>query len=168
MSKPAIELASLAGGRNPQVELMLAGYYSGQPGEDAETHNRIEKRLVVLHQQGEKQAAYLLGRLYLEGAQNSGGSHKAENWLKQSTELPEASYLLGRLCTSGMLDGELRVQEGINLLVKAAREGYSKADVAWVDAFLHTPGIKANPVYAWALPPLALEQRSTAAKSGSK
>lgn len=163
MSKPAIELASLTGERNPQVELMLAGLLLGQPGEDAET-SQIEKRLVVLHQQGEKQAAYLLGRLYLEGRRTVADPHKAENWLKQSTELPEASYLLGRLYLSGMLDGELRVQEGINLLVKAAREGYSKADVALADAFLHAPGIKANPVYAWVFASLALEQRPDSSK----
>ncbi len=163
MTKQAIELASLVSKRDLQVELMLADLLLSQPGEEAET-SRIEKRLVLLHQQGEKQAAYLLGRLYLEGRRTVADPHKAENWLKKSTGLPESSYLLGRLYLSGMLDGELRVQEGVNLLVKAARAGYSKADVALADAFLHAPGVKANPVYVWVFSSLVLEQRPDSLK----
>ena len=158
MSQQAIGLASLAGERNPQAELMSAGLLLGQSGEETET-SRIEKRLVVLHQQGEKQAAYLLGRLYLEGRRTIADPHKAESWLKQSTGLPESSYLLGRLYLSGILDGEPRVQEGVDLLVMAAREGYRKADVVLADAFLHAPGIKTNPVYSWVFASLALEQQ---------
>ena len=49
-------------------------------------------------------------------------------------------------------------------MVKAAREGYSKADVTLADTFLHAPGIKANPVYAWVFASLALEQRPDSRK----
>lgn len=157
MPQQAIELGRLANGQEPAIELAMAGLLLEQLSSKTDSI-QLEKRLLQLHQQGEKRAAYLLGRLYIEGRYRVAEPALAEQVLKSATELPEASYLLGRLYLSGLLGGEPNVQAGVDLLVQSARQGYAKADLALAEAFHDTPGVKANPVYAWVFTSLALQQ----------
>ena len=157
MPQQAIELGRLANGQEPAIELAMAGLLLEQLSSKTDSI-QLEKRLLQLHQQGEKRAAYLLGRLYIEGRYRVAEPALAEQVLKDATELPEASYLLGRLYLSGLLGGQPNVQAGVDLLVQSARQGYAKADLALAEAFHDTPGVKANPVYAWVFTSLALQQ----------
>ena len=157
MPQQAIELGHLANGQEPAIELAIAGLLLEQLASEKDSI-QLEKRLLQLHQQGEKRAAYLLGRLYIEGRYRVAEPALAEQVLKDATELPEASYLLGRLYLSGLLGGQPNVQAGVDLLVQSARQGYVKADIALAEAFHDTPGVKANPVYAWVFTSLALQQ----------
>lgn len=157
MPQQAIELGRLADGQEPAIELAMAGLLLEQLASKTDSI-QLEKRLLHLHQQGEKRAAYLLGRLYIEGRYRVAEPALAEQVLKSATDLPEASYLLGRLYLSGLLGGEPNVQAGVDLLVQSARQGYVKADLALAEAFYDTPGVKANPVYAWVFTSLALQQ----------
>ena len=157
MPQQAIELGRLANGQEPAIELAIAGLLLEQLASKTDSI-QLEKRLLQLHQQGEKRAAYLLGRLYIEGRYRVAEPALAEQVLKDATELPEASYLLGRLYLSGLLGGQPNVQAGVDLLVQSARQGYVKADIALAEAFHDTPGVKANSVYAWVFTSLALQQ----------
>ena len=158
MNDQAIALGRLAGEQEPAVELAVISLLLNSAGDQAET-SHLESRLLQLRQQGEKQASFLLGRLYFEGRRKVADPVKAEQVLKTVKELPEASYLLGRLYLSGILGEPSRVQEGVDLLVQAARKGYVKADELLAEAFFDAPGVKANPVYAWVFASLTLQER---------
>ena len=100
----------------------------------------------------------MLGRLYLEGRRKAADPVLAEKMLKAAADLPEANYLLGRLYLSGQLTGTPQIQQGVDLLVQAARQGHARADEALANAFHNAPGVKANPVYAWVFSSLAQQK----------
>lgn len=157
MSEQAIALGRLADPADHAITLTIAALLLNQSGSDEET-TQLEQQLLQFCQQGEKQASYLLARLYLEGRRKVADPAMAEKMLQTVTDLPEASYLLGRLYLSGMLGEPSRVQQGVNLLLQSARQGYTRADMALAEAFHHAPGVKANPVYAWVFASLVLRQ----------
>lgn len=82
----------------------------------------------------------------------------AEKYLIAVSESPDASYLLGKLYLSGMLEGTNKTQDGINLLVDSARKGMSKADIMLAEAFYNGVGFKSNKIYSWVFSSLALKQ----------
>jgi hypothetical protein len=123
MNEQALALGRLAQPQNHDVALAVIAILLSQPGDETET-KRLEQQLLQLQQQGDPQAAYLLGQLYL----------------------------------SGLLTGTPQIQQGVNLLVQAARQGYARADEALAIAFHNAPGVKANPVYAWVFTSLAQQK----------
>lgn len=163
MNEQTIALGRLGEGKDPAVELAVIGLLLSQAGNEAETV-QLEQRLLELHQRGEQQASFLLGRLYLEGQRKIADPALAEKMLLTAKDLPEASYLLGRLYMSGMLGEPSRVQAGVDLLVQSARKGYVKADGMLADSFHDGPGVKGNPVYAWVFATLVLQQQPTNAR----
>ena len=163
MNEQTIALGRLGEGKNPEVELAVIGLLLSQAGDEAETV-QLEQKLLQLRQQGEQQASFLLGRLYLEGQRKIADPALAEKMLLTAKELPEAGYLLGRLYMSGMLGEPSRVQAGVDLLVQSARKGYVKSDAMLADSFHDGPGVKGNPVYAWVFATLVLQQQPTNAR----
>jgi TPR repeat protein len=163
MNEQTIALGRLGEGKNTGVELAVIGLLLSQAGDEAETV-QLEQKLLQLRQQGEQQASFLLGRLYLEGQRKIADPAFAEKILLTAKELPEADYLLGRLYMSGMLGEPSRVQAGVDLLVQSARKGYVKSDAMLADSFHDGPGVKSNPVYAWVFVTLVLQQQPTNAR----
>ncbi|WP_320152091.1 hypothetical protein [uncultured Tolumonas sp.] len=157
MNEQALALGRLAQPQNHDVALAVIALLLSQPGDETETKH-LEQQLLQLQQQGDPQASYLLGRLYLEGRRKAADPVLAEKMLKAAADLPEANYLLGRLYLSGLLTGTPQIQQGVDLLVQAARQGYVRADEALAIAFHNTPGVKANPVYAWVFTSLAQQK----------
>ncbi|WP_316677891.1 hypothetical protein [uncultured Tolumonas sp.] len=157
MNEQALALGRLAQPQNHDVALAVISILLSQPGDEVET-KRLEQQLRQLQQQGDPQASYLLGRLYLEGRRKATDPVLAEKMLKAAADLPEANYLLGRLYLSGLLTGTPQIQQGVDLLVQAARQGHARADEALAIAFHNAPGVKANPVYAWVFSSLAQQK----------
>nr|WP_321271585.1 hypothetical protein [uncultured Tolumonas sp.] len=157
MNEQALALGRLAQPQNHDVALAVISILLSQPGDETETKH-LEQQLLQLQQQGDPQASYLLGRLYLEGRRKEADPVVAEKMLKAAADLPEANYLLGRLYLSGLLTGTPQIQQGVDLLVQAARQGHARADEALAIAFHNTPGVKANPVYAWVFTSLAQQK----------
>jgi TPR repeat protein len=163
MDEQTIALGRLGEGKDPAVALAVIALLLNQTGDEAETV-QLEQELMQLRQQGELQASYLLGRLYLEGQRKVADPVIAEKMLLTAKELPEAGYLLGRLYISGLLGEPSRVQLGVDALVQSARKGYVKSDAMLADSFHDGPGVKGNFVYAWVFATLVLQQQPTNAR----
>ena len=153
----AIRLGLLGENADPRVELAVINLKLNKSTTDIESAT-IDKRLLKLWSQGEQQAAFLLGRLNIEVRSKVADPLAAEKYLIAVSESPDASYLLGKLYLSGMLEGTNKTQDGINLLVDSARKGMSKADIMLAEAFYNGVGFKSNKIYSWVFSSLALKQ----------
>lgn len=101
-----------------------------------------------LEQQGDGEATRILGRMYAEGLRVVDDPIKGEYYLLKLTDDPKASLYLGRLYLSGKL-GVKKLQEGVDHLLLAARNGQYPAYYNLSEAFNGWPGIKRNPTYSW-------------------
>lgn len=117
-----------------------------------------EELLSLLHrraQAGEKEAHYLLGRLYFKGEWVAQNPQLAEFHLKlASEENVGAGLMLGVIYKEGWL-GEPDFDLALEYLLAAARNGSASADRELAEMFWFARGVKQNAVYAYVFARLA-------------
>ncbi|MCM2681226.1 tetratricopeptide repeat protein [Echinimonas agarilytica] len=97
---------------------------------------------------GNVTAGILLGRIYSEGYRVIDDPVKAEYYLERAAAVPEGEFYLGRLYLSGKLGPE-KLQQGVDHLLQAARDGEPRSYAELARAFNGTPGIMLNPTYVY-------------------
>ncbi len=109
-----------------------------------------------LEKQGNKEAIRILGRMYARGWRVIDDPAKAVYYLNNLTDDPKAMLYLGRLFLSGKLGAE-KLQDGVDKLLFAARNGEYRAYYELSEAFYSWPGIKRNSTYSWVFANMAKE-----------
>lgn len=146
-SKPklAVNIVNKLESLPPKIHLLLTNYELKQKlyYDNAE----LIAILTKLHDQGSKDAALSLGKLYSYGKRLPLDPWIAEKYFLAANGLPEADYRLGELYLSGKL-GEPQLQRGIEHLIKSARAQYLPAYQTLMAAFSRYPGIQPNNFYA--------------------
>lgn len=141
----AYRLAKQAIEENDEVFLRYLEYELDE--EVALASSDMISRLNELSNRGVKQADLLLGQLFADGRRVAMQPKLALRHLNQSQSLVESKYHLGQLLLSGKL-GYVKLQEGIDLLVEAGREGHYSAYRQLFLSFSEGEGIVKNPIYA--------------------
>lgn len=141
-----LKLASIGYGASPR--LFLLGAEHEYRHKILMTDEILLAGLQNLEPQGDSEATRILGRMYAEGLRVVDDPVKGESYLLKLADDPKASLYLGRLYLSGKL-GTKKLQDGVDHLLFAARNGQYQAYYNLSEAFNGLPGIKRNPTYSW-------------------
>ncbi|WP_100643162.1 sel1 repeat family protein [Alteromonas facilis] len=140
----AYQAAQNAIEQSPSVFLAYAEYEMS--GQVVFTTDQLVQGLTSVAEK-QPEANVLLGRLFMEGRRSVEYPEKALSYLEKALPTADASFHLGRLLISGKL-GYAVLQEGINKLLLAARNGEYRAYRELFQLFVNGEGIKPNPLYA--------------------
>lgn len=100
------------------------------------------------YEQGSFEAAMLLGRRYLKPTNPNADPIRAQALLSEAADhVPAAHYFLGRFYERGY-EGTVEATRALEHYLQAARQGYSRADLALSKMYSNNRGIKLDPVNA--------------------
>lgn len=132
-----------------RARLIMDNTYLAEP-------DKVIRMLRDARASGDLKASLSLARAYERGRIVPMNPHKAIKYANEAVaEYPSAEYLLGRIYKRGYL-GEPDPEKALQHLLKAAREGYPKADYLLAELFWEGKGVAVNRRYAWSFATLAL------------
>ncbi len=111
-------------------------------------NNILLSGLQKLANENNPDATLILGRMFAEGYRVVDDPLKGEYLLRKLIDNPRAELYLGRLYLSGKLGVE-KLQDGVDTLLSAGRNGSHKAYYHLAKAFNGYPGIKRNSTFSW-------------------
>lgn len=111
---------------------------------------KADSLLRIALQAGELEAALVLGRRHLDADYADADPDAAEALLRRAAQsIPAAHYYLGRLYERGY-SGRPDPAQALAHYLQAARQGYTRADLALARMFWRDRGILVDPVNAYA------------------
>lgn len=115
----------------------------------------LNQLLETQQQSGDWRSNEMLGEMYFTGKQRPLDPHKVYELLQPIQDKSvNANYYLGLLARDGLL-GQSDAESALGHLLKAARFGHEKADVALAEMFWQARGLARNPVYAYSFARIA-------------
>lgn len=132
-----------------RARLIMDNTYLAEP-------DKVIKMLQDARASGDLKASLSLARVYERGRIVPQDPAKAIQYANEAlAQYASADYLLGRIYKRGYL-GEPEPEKALQHLLKAAREGYPKADYLLAELFWEGKGVAVNRRYAWSFSTLAL------------
>lgn len=115
----------------------------------------MDQLLETQQQAGDWRSSELLGEMYFMGKQRPLDPTRVYSLLQPIEDRSvSANYYLGLLARDGLL-GQVDSENALQYLLKAARFGHEKADVALAEMFWQARGLAKNPVYAYSFARIA-------------
>ena len=152
--KSALELLGKIIPASADVQVQIAKIEL-QSNTGNKTLDDVVKKLTALVEAGNASAVEVLAEMYLEGEGVTPDPWHAERLLNRGeNKTPYQHYLLGLIYRDGYL-GRPDPKLALDHLLKAARQGVRRADIALARMFWEAKGIRRNKTYAYSFASIA-------------